>query len=142
MSEVPDDQNPHAQPPQTWGPRPAATPPPQPRQWAGPPPAPPPNQPPAGPPAPPKKRHRVFFWFFLAVQILFLVWVIAGVASGNGTDESCSGLTGDSLKTCQDAGDVGTTIGVGLIVAFWVAADFILALTYVIYRLANRQQRA
>ncbi|MFD9460341.1 hypothetical protein [Streptomyces sp. NPDC060027] len=44
------------------------------------------------------------------------------------------------MKTCQDAGDVGTTIGVGLIVGFWVAADFVLALTYVIYRLANRQQ--
>ncbi|MFF4537906.1 hypothetical protein [Streptomyces aureus] len=142
MSEAPDNQNPQAQPPQAWGPRPAATPPPQSHQWGEPPQAPPENRSPTRSPAPPKKRHRVFFWFFLAVQILFLVWVIAGVASGNGTDESCSGLTGDSLKACQDAGDVGTTIGVGLIVAFWVATDFILALTYAIYRFATRQQRA
>ncbi|MCT9008319.1 hypothetical protein [Streptomyces rhizosphaerihabitans] len=142
MSEVPDNQNPHAQPPQAWGPRPAATRPPQPRQWGEAQQAPPPIQPSAESPAPPKKRRRVFFWFFLAVQILFLVWVIAGAASGNGTPESCSGLTGDNLKTCQDAGDVGTTIGVGLIIGLWVATDFILALTYVIYRFATRQQRA
>jgi hypothetical protein len=81
-------------------------------------------------------------WIFLAVQILFLIWVITGIASGSGTPEECRGLTGDNLELCKDASDVGTTIGVGLIVAFWVAADFILGLTYLIYRLANRQPRA
>ncbi|MBO7936327.1 hypothetical protein JTP77_010220 [Streptomyces sp. S9] len=88
------------------------------------------------------KRRRVFLWLFLAVQILFLIWVIAGIASGSDDSGSCEGLTGDSLELCQDAGDLGTTIGVGLIVGFWVAADFILGLTYVIYRLATRQPRA
>ncbi|GAB7103250.1 hypothetical protein JCM4814A_15640 [Streptomyces phaeofaciens JCM 4814] len=88
------------------------------------------------------KRRRVFLWLFLAVQILFLIWVIAGIASGSDDGGSCEGLTGDSLELCRDAGDLGTTIGVGLIVGFWVAADFILGLTYVIYRLATRQPRA
>ncbi|WP_326721718.1 hypothetical protein OHT59_22075 [Streptomyces sp. NBC_00243] len=72
---------------------------------------------------------------------MFLIWVIAGAASGSGTPESCSGLTGDNLELCKDADDIGTTIGVGLVVAFWVATDFILALTYVIYRIASRQPR-
>jgi hypothetical protein len=73
--------------------------------------------------------------------ILFLIWVIVGASTASGTPEGCRGLTGEDLKLCEDASDVGTTIGVGLIVAFWVAADFILALTYVIYRLASRQPR-
>ena len=81
----------------------------------------------------------MFLWFFLGVQILFLLWVISGIASGSGTSESCKGMTGDALKTCESVGDVGTTIGVGLIVGFWVAADFILGLTYLVYRLASRR---
>ncbi|MFE7168269.1 hypothetical protein [Streptomyces sp. NPDC057616] len=81
----------------------------------------------------------MFLWFFLGVQILFLLWVISGIASGGGTPDSCKGMTGDALKTCEDVGDVGTTIGVGLIVGFWVAADFILGLTYLLYRLASRR---
>ncbi|MFF4657977.1 MULTISPECIES: hypothetical protein [Streptomyces] len=71
-----------------------------------------------------------------------MIWVITGIASNDDNPDSCNGLTGDSLKVCQDAGDIGTTIGVGLVVGFWVAADFILALTYLIYRLATRPQRA
>ncbi|MGP4003615.1 hypothetical protein [Streptomyces sp. 8N706] len=104
----------------------------------------PPNQDwPPHPLAPvPKKRHRVFFWIFLAVQIAFLIWVITGIASNDNMPAECSGLTGSDLQLCKDAADVGTTIGVGLIIGLWAAVDFILALTYVIYRLASRQPRA
>ena len=28
-----------------------------------------------------RKRRRVFIWFFIAVQVIFLVWIIVGVAS-------------------------------------------------------------
>lgn len=35
-------------------------------------------------------------------------------------------MTGDALKTCNDAGNVGTAIGVGLIIGLWAAADVIL----------------
>lgn len=143
MSKIRHSRHPQAQPPQTWGARPPSPPPSQPSQWPGPQQASSPGQPPyQGHPAPPpRKRHRVFFWIFLAVQILFLIWVVAGAASSSGTPESCSGLTGDDLQLCEDAGDLGTTIGVGLVVAFWMATDFILALTYVIYRMASRQPR-
>ncbi|MFC8096892.1 hypothetical protein [Streptomyces sp. NPDC057301] len=70
---------------------------------------------------------------------MFLIWVIAGAASGSGTPEECQGLTGDSLKSCEDAGDIGTTIGVGLVIAFWAAIDVILGVTYAVYRLARRR---
>jgi hypothetical protein len=36
------------------------------------------------------------------------------------------------------AGKVGTSIGAGLIVVVWVVVDFLLALSYGIYRLARR----
>ncbi|MFD5007191.1 hypothetical protein ACFWMV_30355 [Streptomyces mutabilis] len=40
---------------------------------------------------------------------------------------------------CEDAGDVGTTLGVGLIIALWAAVDIILGFTYVVFRLARRR---
>ncbi|MFF9051763.1 hypothetical protein ACF09Z_11525 [Streptomyces erythrochromogenes] len=110
---------PPAQPP-TWGPRPEG---------------------PAARPAPgPRKQHRVFFWLFLAVQLFFLVWIIAALNGADADPEACAGLTGDALQVCRDAGDVGTALGVWLLVAFWAAVDVILATTYGIYRLGRRQR--
>ncbi|GGQ56352.1 hypothetical protein Saso_70170 [Streptomyces asoensis] len=43
------------------------------------------------------------------------------------------------MKLCEDASEVGTTIGVGLIIGLWAAVDIILGFTYVVYRLANRR---
>ncbi|PJE97679.1 hypothetical protein CUT44_11130 [Streptomyces carminius] len=110
-------------------------PPAQPPLWNGPPPE-------YAPTRPARKRHRVFFWFFLAVQALFLVWIITGIAGNSGTPAGCAGLTGKELELCEGAGDVGTAIGVGLIIALWVAVDVILGLTYLVYRLARRQPAA
>ncbi len=90
------------------------------------------------PALPPRKRRMVFFWVFLAVQIIFLIWLISGIATAGGTPDSCSGLTGDDLQFCKDAGDLGTTIGAGLIVGLWAAVDFVLAVSYAIYRLSRR----
>ncbi|MEV7253519.1 hypothetical protein ACPXCO_38170 [Streptomyces cyaneofuscatus] len=92
------------------------------------------------PPKEPKKKksHRIFLWFFLAVQVIFLIWIITGASSGE--DSSCEGMTGDALRVCQDAGDVGTAIGVGLIIALWAAVDVILGITYAVYRLSRRQR--
>lgn len=89
-----------------------------------------------GTPAPtPKKKRRVFFWFFLAVQVLFIVWIIAGISGGSGTPDDCGSL---DVDTCNDAEDIGTGIGVFLVFIFWVIVDFLLAVTYGIYRLAKR----
>lgn len=85
--------------------------------------------------AAPKKKRRVFWWFFLAVQVLFLIWVIAGAHSGAGQPTDCGTL---DAETCNDASDAGTAIGVALIIVFWCVVDFLLAIVYGIYRLAKR----
>ena len=84
----------------------------------------------------PKKKRRVFLWVFLLVQLLFIIWIIAGVSSGAGTPEDCEGL---SEETCNAAADVGTSIGVALIIGVWVVVDFLLAVIYGVYRLATRR---
>ncbi|MFF1380698.1 hypothetical protein [Streptomyces sp. NPDC058308] len=143
MSKIRRARHPAAQHPPAWGARVGLGSPSAP---APPPPSPPspytypaPHRRDAAPSA--RASHRVFFWVFLAIQVLFLIWVVAGLASGSGASESCSGLSGDGLKVCEDAGDVGTTIGVGLIVGFWLATDFIVALTYAVYRISARKPR-
>ncbi|MFF6808242.1 hypothetical protein [Streptomyces sp. NPDC012616] len=127
-----------AQEPQSWDPREPQTPATQPDDWSAQPQAPASTPHESGAPRP-KKRHRVFLWIFLAIQILFLIGVIMGAASGSGTPDDCQGLTGDNLKLCKDADDVGTTIGVGLMIGLWAAVDAILGFTYLVYRLATRR---
>jgi len=73
------------------------------------------------------------------VQIVFLLWVILGANSGSGTPAECRGLTGQDLQNCKDAGNVGTTIGVGLIIALWAAVDIILGISYFVFRLGSRR---
>lgn len=83
----------------------------------------------------PKKKRRVFLWIFLAVQVLFIVWLVSAGASSSGDATDCGTLT---QEQCNSAEDVGTGIGVILIVIIWMVVDFLLAVPYVIYRLAKR----
>ncbi|HET7356892.1 MAG TPA: hypothetical protein VFJ09_09495 [Nocardioidaceae bacterium] len=89
----------------------------------------------AAEPTQPKKKRRVFMWFFLAVQAIFIIWIIAGIASGSGQPTDCGTL---DAKTCNAASDIGTGIGVALVFGFWIAVDFLIALAYGVYRLAKR----
>jgi uncharacterized membrane protein len=84
----------------------------------------------------PRKKRRVFLWFFLAVQVLFIIWIIGGASTGAGTPEDCTGL---SEETCNAASDIGTSIGVALIIGVWIVVDFLLAVIYGVYRLASRR---
>ncbi|MEV5607273.1 hypothetical protein [Streptomyces sp. NPDC052225] len=102
----------------------------------------PPHQPmvgtqPAGPwgHPPPKKRRRVFMWIFLAIQVLFLVWVITGASAASGSPGDCGSL---DAETCNDASDAGTAIGVGLVILLWAVVDIILGITYAVVRIARR----
>jgi hypothetical protein len=129
----------------------------------------PPQQPPYGyppqqgygqppPAAPRRKKRRVFLWVFLAIQVLFIIWIIAGVASktpGPSTASQaaaqCANGGWQGLFTSQadcrqhyavalnDATNAGKGIGVALIVVFWCVVDFLLGVTYLIYRLASRR---
>ena len=63
---------------------------------------------------PPRKRRRVFVWVFLAIQVIFLGWVI---------------YAGVSLP--QSGPSNGLAIQMGL----WVLTDVILAVIYLIRQL-------
>lgn len=90
---------------------------------------------PSGAMPPVKKKRRIFLWFFLVIQALFLIWIIAGLGSSSGDATDCGSL---SQEACNDAEAVGTGIGVILIIVLWMMVDFLLAVGYVIYRLAKR----
>jgi len=105
------------------------------------------QQPPGGPPPKPrKKRKRIFMWFFLAVQALFLIWIITGLATVHTapTTSDVANLCGNgqwqglftSYKDCvvhganglNDAGTIGKGIGLALVIGLWVAVDIILGI--------------
>jgi len=71
----------------------------------------------------------------LVVQVLFIIWIVVGV-SGNSSDAIDCGTL--SQQACNDVRDVGTGIGVFIIVVVWIIVDFLMGLIYGIYRLAKR----
>lgn len=81
----------------------------------------------------PKKKKRVFMWFFLVVQAIFILWIIAGANSASGTN--CGSL---SQADCDAAAGVGTAIGVGLILMLWAIVDIILVAIWAVVKLARR----
>ena len=63
-----------------------------------------------GPKPPPRKRNRVFLWVFLAIQAIFLGWVIyAGMSAPQN--------------------------GLGIQMGLWVLTDVILGVIYLIRQL-------
>lgn len=99
---------------------------------------------------PSRRKRRVFLWVFLAIQVIFIIWIIAAIsgaaaginpsvvaqcqhqaASMGMTQAQCVSFLGGAAKT-------GTAVGVGLVVALWAVTDFIVGATYGIYRLARR----
>lgn len=86
--------------------------------------------------APPRKRRRIFLWFFLAVQLLFALWVGFGIAATSGPATDCRSL---SQETCDNAQFLGGGIALLAMFFLWVAVDFILGVSYGIYRLATRR---
>ncbi|MCO1660302.1 hypothetical protein [Pseudonocardia humida] len=83
------------------------------------------------PPTPPRRKRRVFMWVFLAVQALFLVWVVSSLS---GAADNCDGRTGDALSACQAGTAVGAGLGLAVILFLWVAVDVILGITYLVTR--------
>lgn len=115
-------------------------------------------QQPPPPAAPPRKKRRVFMWIFFAIQVLFIIWIITGVASkgsgpsaatqaanqcANGGWQGLFKSQADCVKhysvALNDAANTGKGLGVAIIVVVWVVVDFFLAVGYGIYRLATRR---
>ncbi len=83
-----------------------------------------------------KKKKRIFLWFFLAIQAIFIIWIITGINASSNDTSTCGSL---SAKACQDAHNAGAGIGVFLIIFLWVLVDIILGIGYGVYKLASRR---
>lgn len=92
---------------------------------------------PPTPPAAPAKRKRWFMWTFIAVQAVFLLWILIGIDNVKGAGENCVGL---DAQTCHDAATTGAVVGFTIVIIVWAAIDLILGVTYAIVRL-NRRSR-
>jgi hypothetical protein len=110
-------------------------------------------------PITPKKRPRVFMWSFLAIQALFMLWIIVGIHS-NATNQGTE-TTSQAIQFCSNgwqdlynsyaacvqsyggtlnaASDTGTAIGAGIIIFIWVATDVILGIGRLIVLAARRR---
>lgn len=74
-------------------------------------------------------KWRKLTWVFVIVQVLFVVWIIAGASEVAG---SCEGLRGNERDACEAGTAIGATIGVGVIVFLWVLVDVILGITWLV----------
>ena len=107
----------------------------------------------------PRRKRRVFMWTFLAIQALFLVWVIWGMAQGTGpshaevAQQCLHGGWQGLFKSQQDcmvhyangltqAGDIGKGIGLALVIGLWVAVDVILGIGRLVVVFARRGRTA
>lgn len=79
---------------------------------------------------------RALTWVIVVVNILFLVWVIGGIASTGG---ACEGLTGSELDACEAGTAIGATIGVAAIVGLWVVVDIILGIVWLVTNTRKRE---
>jgi hypothetical protein len=86
------------------------------------------------PPRKPRRKRRLFMWVILAINVLFLWWIIAGVAD---TGKNCKGLVGQALEDCQTGSAVGSGIAVVFIIFLWAMVDIILGVIYLVTRRRN-----
>jgi hypothetical protein len=82
---------------------------------------------------PVSRRHRRFprwrplTWLILAFNAVMLIWLIAGVSSASDSGKDCG-----AQQVCQDANDVGTAIGAGLVIFLWAAGAVILGVIWLV----------
>jgi rubredoxin len=87
---------------------------------------------------------RLFSYVIIVFNLIMLIWVIAGAVSGSHAN-NCASQTGDAFQTaqqaqqlCRAATNTGTAIGVGIVIALWVAGDVILGILWLITRPRGR----
>jgi hypothetical protein len=77
-------------------------------------------------------RWRKMTWVLNIWNVIFLIWVIAGVSER--ASETCA--PGDDL--CVSASDAGTAIGVTLIIGLWFIGFLVLTLIWFMTRRPGR----
>ncbi|MFK4069154.1 hypothetical protein [Streptomyces sp. NPDC029674] len=94
--------------------------------------------PPGHPPGAPRGRRphwRPLTWVILAFNLLMLLWLVAGVNAASSEGEKCVG------KACEAGNDIGTLIGTGVILFFWMAGAVILAVIWLVTNANFRRDR-
>lgn len=81
------------------------------------------------------RKLRPLSWFIIFVNLLFLWSIFSGVGA---TADSCAGLSGDSLTSCEAGTALGTGLGIFMILVLWAVVDIILL---VIFLVTNKKQR-
>jgi hypothetical protein len=69
---------------------------------------------------------------------VFLIWVIAGIAGGASDSVDCD-TTVLTQADCDAAADVGTSIGVALVIILWFIGFLVLSLIWLMTRPRHRQ---
>jgi hypothetical protein len=77
---------------------------------------------------------RPLTWVILTVQVLFVIWLIAGFNAAS--DSTCS--KADYADACRAGEAIGTGIGIGIIIFLWALVDVILG---VIWLVTNKGKR-
>lgn len=80
----------------------------------------------------PVRKWRKMTWTLIAANVLMAAWTIGAAAQGATDDVECGpGLT---QAECDTVADVGSSIGVGLLVALWFVVFVVLALVWFMTR--------
>lgn len=75
------------------------------------------------------RRWRPFTWVLIAFNLIMLIWLVGGLASGG---DPCAGEVGDALEACRAGAAIGTGIGVALILTIWIVVGFILGMIWLV----------
>ncbi|MDX3763991.1 hypothetical protein [Streptomyces sp. AK02-04a] len=86
-------------------------------------------------PKAPKKRRRWFMWAYVVIQMVFLLWVIGGARTGAAAPHNCGMLT---HHDCNAAQNLGTAIGVGVVIVLWAVVSILLGVTFGMVRFTRR----
>jgi hypothetical protein len=83
------------------------------------------------------RKLRPLSWVILAINILFVWWLFAGL--GSAVQESCEGMTGSDLEACQAGTAIGAGLGGILIMTLWVMVDIILLVIFLVTKKKPRE---
>jgi hypothetical protein len=77
-------------------------------------------------------------WVLNIWNVLFLIWIVAAGASSEGSCDTPEERAGLSKEACEAASDVGTGIGITLILFLWFLGFIVLALVWLMTRPKHR----
>jgi hypothetical protein len=80
-------------------------------------------------------KWRPLTWVIVVTDVLFLVWIIAGIA---GVADECAGKTSTELEACEAGTAIGASIGIGIILFLAFLVSGVLGLIWLVTRPKGR----